>query len=161
MHVGSLARGRERDLPFEIEMILTAAAQFAGKAVRRARERFLDLPANHDLRRRNVTLARHRFFDRQHRGERLVVDRGELCRRARLIERRRRDRRHRLPVVFDHVRGQSRLIAADRCDVVLAGNVGGGDRGEHARGGEGGGEIDAADTGMRMRTQHKGRFQRS
>ena len=135
------------------------ATIIAGKAVRRARERFFDLPAYHDLWRRNVTLARHRFFDRQHRGERLVIDRNELCRRACPIERRRRDRRYRLPVVFDHVRGQCRLIAAHRCDVVLAGNIGGGDRGEHARGGESGGKIDAADTGMRMWAQHQGRFQ--
>ncbi len=33
MHVGGLAGRRERDLTLEVEMVLTAAAQFAGKAM--------------------------------------------------------------------------------------------------------------------------------
>src|SRR5262245_45922000 len=49
MDVGSLARARERDLPFEIEMILPAAAQFASQAMRRAPEPLLDLATDHDL----------------------------------------------------------------------------------------------------------------
>ena len=47
LHVAVFARHRERDLPFEIEVILAAAAHFAGQAMRRAGERGLDLAAGH------------------------------------------------------------------------------------------------------------------
>ena len=35
LHVAGFARDRERDLPFEIEVVLAAAAQLAGETVRR------------------------------------------------------------------------------------------------------------------------------
>ena len=136
MHVGALARRSERDLPLEIEMVLTAAVQLAGKPMRRAGDRCLHVAADHELRRRNVAVPRHRLFNRQHRGKRFVVDGGELRRGARLIECGRRDRRHRLAFVFDDVRGQCRLATADRRDVVLTGNVGRRDRERRAGGGE-------------------------
>ena len=129
--------------------------------MRRVRERGLDLATNHDLRRRDIALACHRLLDGQHGGKRLVVDIDQLCRCARLIERRRGDRRDRLAFVFDHLRRQCRFVAADRCDVVTAGNIGGGDRGDHAGRGERTGQIDVADTGVRVWAQHQGRFERS
>jgi hypothetical protein len=100
--------------------------------MRRAGERVFDVAAEHELRRRHVAVVRDRLFDRQHRRKRLVVDGGELCRGTRLIERRRRDRRHWLAFVFHDIRGQRRLAAANRRDVVPAGNVGRGDRRNHA-----------------------------
>ena len=87
LHVAGVAGGRERDLSFEIEVVLAAAAQFARQAMRRAGERGLDIAAHHRLRRRDEAVARHRLLDRQHGGQRLVVDLDQLRRRARLVER--------------------------------------------------------------------------
>ena len=47
MDVAGFARHGERDLAFEIEMILPAAAQFAGEAMRRGCERGVDVAASH------------------------------------------------------------------------------------------------------------------
>ena len=161
VHVAAVAGSGERDLAFEIEMILAAAAQLAGEPMRRGGERGLDLAARHDLRRRDQALARHRLLDAEHCRQRLVFDRDQLCRRARLIERRRRDRGHRLALVLDDIDGEHRLVAADRRDVVLARDVRRRDHGDHARGGERAGEIDVLDARMRMRAQHQGGFERA
>ena len=120
VHVAAFAGGGERDLPFEIEVVLPAAAQFAGQAMRRACECRLDLAAHHELRRRNVVFASHRLFDREHRRKRLVIDHHQLGRRPRLIEGRRGDRGDRLSLVFDDARRQCRLVAADRRDAERA-----------------------------------------
>src|SRR5262249_17849081 len=121
-------------VPWRIEMLRPAAAQFAGEAIRRRRERRRDLAARDRLRRRDVAFTCDRLLDRQHRGERLVIDGDELCRRARLIERHRRDRRHRLALVFDHVGGERGVAPSGRRDGVPAGGGGGGGGG----GGHGG-----------------------
>ena len=140
-HLAGLAGDRERDLSFEIEMVLPAAAQFAGQSMRRRLERRLDLAAQDVLRGRDEAPARHRLLDGEHGGQRLVFDVHQLCRRARRIERLRRDRRHRLAFVLHHIGGQGRLVAVDRSDVVLARNVGSGDRRHHSRSSERAGEI--------------------
>jgi hypothetical protein len=141
-------------------MVLAAAAQFAGEAQRRARERRLDLAADHGLRGRDEAFALHRLLDRQHGRKRFVGDVDELGRRARLVERRRRDRRHRLALVLDHPGRQGGLVAADGRDVVLARNVGGGHRRDDAGRGQRARQVDVADAGMRMRAEHQRRFQR-
>ncbi len=113
------------------------------------------------LRRRDVLLARDRVLDRQDRGQRLVLDLDQLRGGARLVERRGRDGGDRLALVFDHVGGEQRLVAADRRDVVLAGNVGGRDRRDDAGRGERAGEVDAQDAGMGVRAQHQRGFERA
>ena len=105
MHVAVVAGRRERDLAFEIEMILAAAAQFAGQPMRRRRR----APASTSPR-DDASAAARRKLSRaiasstvEHRRQRLVFDVDELRRGARLIERRRRDGGDRLALVFDDV----------------------------------------------------------
>ena len=131
-HAAVVGGRRERDLAFEIEMVLAAAAQLATEPMRRAGERRRHIAARDRLRRRDVLLARDRLLDRQHRRQRLVFDLDELRGGARLVERIGRHRRHRLALILDHVRRQQRLVAADRRDVVLARNVARRDRAAHA-----------------------------
>ena len=113
------------------------------------------------MRRRDETLARHRLLDGEDGRKRLVLDLDELRGRARLIERGGRDRRDRLAFILDQVGGEQRLVAADRRDVVLAGNVGGGDRRDHAGRGERADKVDAPDAGMGMRAEHQRGFERA
>ena len=161
LHVAVFARHRERDLPFEVEVILTAATHFAGQAVRRAGERRIDLATRHHLRRRDEALACHRLLDAQDGRKRLIDNLDQSSGRACLIERGRGDGRYRLALVFDDPGGQCRFVAADRGDVVLAGNVGGGDRRHNAGGRQRRRQVDAANTGMGMGAQHQRCFERA
>ena len=155
MDVAGLARGSERNLPFEVEVVLAAAAQLAREAMRGSSKRCVDLAAQHRLRRRHVAFPRQRLLERQHRRQRFILDLDELRRRPRLVERRRRERRHRLSLVLDHVGGERRLVGADRRDVVPARDIGRGHDDDIARGGERARELDATNTGMGVWAQHQ------
>ena len=104
---------------------------------------------------------RKRLLDGQHCGQRFVLDVDQLGGGTRLIERPSRDGGDRLAFVLDKIGGQQRLIWTNGTDVVLAGNVGGRNRRDDAGRGERAGEIDAADTGMRMRAEHQRGFERA
>ena len=58
VHAAVLARDRERDLAFEVEMVLAAGAHRAAQPVRRARERRRGVAARDVHRRQHVRLAR-------------------------------------------------------------------------------------------------------
>ena len=111
VEVAAFARRRERDLAFEIEVILPAAAEFAAQPMRRRLQRGIEIAALHLLRRRDILLARERLFDGEDRRQFLVFDVHQLRGRAREIERRRGDRGDRLSFMFDR---SSRAAAARR-----------------------------------------------
>ena len=124
MEVAAFAGRRDRDLAFEIEVILPAAVEFAlaGDASQiSARRRYRRDPSSGS--------ARHGFrfatasCDGEHWRKDFVFHLHELCRGAREIERRGRYRRHHLTFMLDEAGREQRLVGADRRDVVLAGNV--------------------------------------
>ena len=161
VHVAGLAGRREGDLAFEIEMVLAAAAHLAGQPVRGLGEAGGEIAAGDRLRRADIVLARDRLLDGQDCGQRLIGDGDELRRRARLVERRRRHRGHRLAGIGDAIGGEQRLVAADRRDVVLARDVRGGDDGDDARSGAGARAIDRENAGVRVGAEHQRGFERA
>ena len=118
----------ERDLPFEIEVILAAAAEFTGQAMRRPGECSRSVAADNVLRRGDKLFARKRIVDGQHCGQQFVLDSDQLGGGARLIERNRRHGGDRLALVLDKIGGEERFVGANGTDVVLAGNICGRDR---------------------------------
>ena len=84
-HVAILAGHRERDLAFQVEMVLGAARDRALQAMRRGGQRRRRVAAAHHLRRSDELPARQRLGNRQHRRQLNVVDRDQRRRPARDI----------------------------------------------------------------------------
>ena len=160
-HFPVLAGHRQRYLSFEIEVVLTAASNFAGHSVRSRGDRLLRVAANDRRRRAGEQFLLPRFFDRQHGRQFLEGDFHKFRRRERLIVSIRRDRRQGLTRVFRRAFRQYRLAGKHRRDIVDARNVGRGhDRGYAGRGRRRPG-IDGQDARMGMRAENQRRFLRS
>ena len=150
-HVGIFLRHGERDLAFEVEMVLTAAPRLARDPVRRGGDGGRRVAPLHDLRRGDVALALHRLLDGEHRLEQFVVDRDQRRRPPRGVAVRSGDGCHRVTRIFGDAVGQDRLAGEDRRYVVDPGNVGGGDDGAHPRNRARRRAVDRADPGMGVR----------
>ena len=133
------------DLAFEIEMLLPADAQLALHA---AAALFASAAALSSLRKRVVrqdARARRRAPRRpmtQRRAGR-DLDLGEPRGAARLLARLRHHGEHHLAVELDLAVGEHRIVAGDRADIVLAGNIRGGQHRDDAGRGAHRVEIDA------------------
>ena len=127
------ARDGERDLPFEIEVVLPAGGHRAAQAVRRAHERRGGIAARHVHRRQHVRLRGHRFGDREDRRQRLEIEAGETCGAARGHDVDRCDGEDRLPGEFHEVVREDRIVVLDRAHVVDARNVLRADHRNHTR----------------------------
>ena len=101
MDIAAFARGRKRDLAFEIEVILPATAEFAREPMRRRCERSGNIAALHLLDGRNVKLLCHRLLDGENGGKNLVFDLHQLRRGACLVEGYGSDRGDNLPFMLD------------------------------------------------------------
>ncbi len=154
-HAAVLARDRQRNLPFEIEMVLSPRAEPPGQAMGRGGKRAGGIAALHDLRRGDITPGGKRLLDREHRRQLRVIDGDALCRLPRRREALGRDDRDGLTRILHNPFSKARLVLEDRRDVVDTGNV---RRGQHhsdagqsaCRHG-----VDAEDTGMGVRAHHQ------
>ena len=135
MHVVVLAGHGQRDLALEVEMLLAADAHPAGEPARAAASAALASP------RCSVSGSVTRTPRRQRRVD--VEDRpaaprtrpsASLAARRACVAGLGGDGEQRLADVLDDVVGEHRLVVAvDRADVVVAGDVGGGQHADHAR----------------------------
>jgi len=141
-------------------MLLAADAEDALQPMRRFGERALRVAAAVGV----IVLHPQARFDRVFDGERrllfLDVDLGETHGAARRVARRRRDGEQGLAVEQDLVVGEQGFVGERRRDVVLAGNVGGGQRRHDAFGGAHGGEVEAAQHAVRLVGHADGDMQR-
>ena len=160
-HVGVFPRHGERDLAFEVEMILPAAGRLAGDPVRRGVDRGRRVSPLHRLRLRDKALALQRFLDGEYGFQHLVFDGDQRRRPPRCVAVVGGDRRDRVAHVFGDTVGQDRLAREDRGHVVDAGYVGGGDDGAHSRDRARLRAVDGKDAGMRVRAGGEPDFLRS
>ena len=151
-HVGVFLRHGERDLAFEVEMILPAAARLAGDPVRRGGDRSRRVAPLHRLRFGDIALALQRLLDGEHGFQHLVLDRDQRRRPPRGVAIAGGDRSDRVADIFGDSVGEDRLVREDRRDVVDPRYVGGGDDGAHPRESARLRAVDGEDSGMRVRT---------
>ena len=147
VHAAVLARDRQRDLAFEVEVVLAAGAHGAAQAMRRrAPARAAASPRVTCTGGSTYDCAGERVVDGEDRGQRLEVELARACaaRRAVLHVGRPRPRTPAGPRTRRVLVREDRIVVLDRADVVDARNVGGGDHGDHARRGAHRGEVDAA-----------------
>ena len=157
-HLAALAGNRERDLAFEVEMLLPAAAQLALDPVLRRRGHVAALRA---YRRQHEGLLLQRLLDGDDRLERLVAHLRKPRRAARALDARRGDREERLAAKFDEVGCEERLIRQHRPDVVDARDVGGRDDGNDAGRAAHRVEIHVEDLGVRFARHAEGGVERA
>ena len=142
-------------MAFEIEMILSAAADLAGYKVRcRAHCRF-GITEHYFRRGVGEFLFFPRFFDRQNCGQLLVFDPHQLRRREGLVERIGAHRRDRHPGIVRRPGRQQGLVAHHRGDIVHARNIGRSDHRRYARGGFRRRYVDGNDACIGMRTENQ------
>ena len=129
-----LARDGERDLAFEVEMLLPADVHPAGEPARCGGDRGPGVAAAQGQRVGDQDAAGQRRLDIQDRRQLLVFDHGELRRLPRLLAGRGGDGEDRLTDELDEIGREQRLVVAmGRADVVLAGDVRGRQHAHHAR----------------------------
>ncbi len=139
-----------RDLALEVEMVLAADADPAVEPVAGALQAGLDIAAGEAGRRPDIVLLGAGGVDVELWWQRPRRRSGPARRRGGLRGRLCGDGEERLAPVLDGAGGEDRLVvAADRADVVGAGDVGGGDHRGDARGGAHGLEVEAREPGMR------------
>ena len=159
LHLAALARDGERHLSFEIEMLLSTAAQLAGEAQRAARRAALAAP---DLERRQDELAfGERLLDRDHRLERPVIDTREARGAARELHARRCYGEQRLAAELDPVGREHRLVGDHRADVVPPRNVACGEHRDYARCAAYWVEVDGANFGAGLARHPERRVERA
>ena len=118
LHAAVLARDGERDLAFEIEVVLSARRDRTLQAARRARQRGRGVAARHVHRRQHIRLGLQRGIDGEQRGQ---LDEVELCEARRApggVRGGGRDGEHRLSRELDGVGREDRIVVHDRTDVV-------------------------------------------
>jgi hypothetical protein len=156
--VAILARQGKGDLALEIEMLLAADRELGAEQMRRRLERGIGITAQHRRRRLDIGLGGERRLDVEDGCFGVDLDRRALGRVARRVETRRHHQRQRLAGIEDAVGREQRLVAADRGDVVLAGNV---LRTKHRDDTRCRRDLDLLQPAMRDRAQHQRGMQRS
>ncbi len=143
-----------RDLPFEIELLLSANLEFALQPMRRRRDFSIRIAALQMQRRQHELLFRFRIARRQDGFARFISDHffalRQRCCAAREIVRFRDHDEHRLAQVQHFVFREDRVVVEHGTAIVLAGDVVGGEHRDHAGRGQNEVEIDRDDARMRM-----------
>ena len=121
--IAILAWQGQRNLAFEIEMLLTTDTELGGQAMRRTRQGRLDLTALHGDRGLDIGLLHQRRRDIEDRLFLVDLDDGSFGGLPRGVEALRHHQSQRLTGMFDPVGGKQRLALAHRRNVVLARHV--------------------------------------
>jgi len=129
-------------------MVLAADLEPPPQPVGRRRQCGRGIAPPHDLRRQNEEALRHRFLDRQHGLEILVLDDRPLRRRPRRLDALGGDGEKHLAMKFDEPVGEQRLVPGKGADVVDARHVRCRQHGDHAGDRPHGVEFEPADAGM-------------
>jgi hypothetical protein len=161
VHRAIFAGHREADLPFEVEMLLTADGEAAREAVRRAADARGGLASCERAGGHDERLALERRRDIEDRLELLVLDAGKAHGLARPLDRRRDHGEDRLARVLDDVGGEDRIVVHHRAVVVLSGDVRGRQYRDDTRGRPHRGEIDVAQASMCLVADADRRMQRA
>ena len=141
-------------------MLLAADAQRARKPPRRRGQPARRVAAAVGVILLHLEIAGERVLDRQRRLRLFDVDLGQPRGAPRRVARLGGDDEQSLAMEQDLVERQQRLVGENRRDVVLAGNVGGGQHGDDAGGGAHGGEIEALQPAVRLVGHADGEMQR-
>jgi hypothetical protein len=141
------------DLAFQVELLLPADIQLALDRMRRAFERLLELAAREPHRRQHVRLRGLGRLRGQDRRQFVVSDFGQARGAAGLIVGFGDHDEDRLADVHHQSIGKNRIVVDDRAAVVDAGDIGGGEHGDHAGGGAHLREVDRGNPGVRFRRQ--------
>ena len=158
LHAAVLARLGERDLAFEVEVLLAAELPLPLDAVRRRRQRRVHVAAQ-QAHRRQHELARARGLDRvEPRRQRCVVDAGEAGGAAGEFAVAGDDGEHRLADVVHFFCREDGVVVHHRPAVVAPRDVGGDQHPDHAGGGEHRGEVHRHDAGVGLRRQGERRM---
>ena len=148
-----LARLGERDLAFEVEVLLAADLPSPLHAMRRRGQRRIDV-ATHEAHRRQHELARACGLQRvEPRRQRCVVDAGAARGAARGVALVCDHREDRLADVVHFACGEDGVVVHDRPAVVASRNVGGHQHAEHAGRREHRAEVHRHDARVRLRRQ--------
>ena len=113
------------------------------------------------LRRLELGTGALRLGDGDEGGERLGFDLRQPRGDARGAVAGRGDDEQRLAGVEDLVLGEEPVVVEDRADIVLAGDVGGGEDRDHARGGADRGQIEAGQPRMAVGGEAEGEVERA
>ncbi len=149
-----LAGDRQGDLPLEIEVLLPADPHPAGQAPGRRGDGGLGVAAAQGQGIGDQHAGRQGGVHVEDRRQFLVLDHRELDGTPRLLARRGGDGEDRLAHELDEIGREQRLVVAvGRADVVLAGDVGGGQHADDAVGRADRGQVDLDDPGMRLGRQ--------
>ncbi len=154
-----LLRQRVGDLTFEIELLLPADVELAAHSPRRRDHGGGRVAALKMHRRQHIRLQALRFLRCQHGHQHVVVDPGEARGASRRGVRRSNHDEHRLADILDEPVGEDGIVVDDGAAIVRAGDVGGGQHGDHARRRAHRREVDRPDPGMRLLGQAERRMQ--
>ena len=162
VHVAVLARHGERDLAFEIEMVLAAEAHAAGRrcgapaSAASASPRCMRLRRQHEARRARAPLRRQDWRGAPRSRSRPARGRARLVAGVSAAT-----ANSGWPTYSTMPCGEDRLVMRMTGDVVLAGNVGGGEHRDDAGRGAHRGEVEPTHPGMRLRAQRQRSLQRA
>ena len=158
-----LAGYRQRDVSFEIEMVLAADAHRPLDGARRGLDRGRGIaPLQGERRRHHLRLGGIRIRNIDDEGKLLIGDLRQPAGAARLFAGLRDHREHGLAEELDLLRGQHRLIVPPgRADVVLARHVVAGHDVDHAGSRADGPEVHLADDAVGHRRQAETAVQRA
>ena len=161
MHRPVLAGRGQRDLAFQIEMLLPADPHHADRPVRRGGQRGGAVAAAEHIVGQHRLVARERVLDGDARRLGLDHHGPQPGGAAGGVAGQRRDGKDRLPAK-QHLAGrEQRLVPQRRGNVVAAGHIGGGDHRDDTRRGPDGGQIDRRDAAAGHRRTADGQMQQA
>ncbi len=158
-HRAVLLRQRNRDVSFQIKMILSTDHHRGGQPPRRLTQARARIAAPHRVAGQYEALGRQRGADVEQCGQRLDDDLRPLRGFARCAHRGGRDREQRLPCILHQSIRKDGIVVDGAAVIVLAGDIcGQGDRGDtgrfhHRR------EIQRRDSPVRDAAESKGGMQ--
>ena len=156
-----LLRQRQRDLAFQIEMLLPANGELALQPMRRGGQRSGGVAAPHRDGGQHEALRRHRLFDGQHRRQRRDVELDLARRMARRLHGVGDDQADHLAGVLHGVAGEHRFVLDEGGQHRVTGNVGGQHDGAHAGARQRRRGIDAEQPAMRDGREDRRGMQRA
>ncbi len=159
-HVVFAGNGK-RHLTFEIEMFLTADLELPSDPQRACGESRRAVAFGEDAIGQNAGIGRQGLVDRDQRRIRVDFDVGEPDGAARGVAAASRDRKYDLAVELDVPIGEHRIVALERTDIVLSGNIARGQHRNHVRGDAYCRKIDRLDAAAGNRRAADGQMERS
>ena len=159
--VAILARRGQRDLAFEVEVILAADRELALHAAGRGRQRGLGVAARHALAGLDLQVHLTRGCDVDGGRQLFVLDHGLGRGGAGGGDRGRGDGEQALADAVDLAGGEQLVVMDDGADIVLAGHVLGAEHQHHARRGADGRQVHPSDFGVRLGAHAEGDVQQA